>query len=100
MPTRRALRERDDEPMDAVGGIVATEAVLTPEPEPLPQPLPQPLKRPPVPVDPRRRVALAWVDEAAIGRSAGPVADLSTATTPFIPVGAGLLVNAPRRSPL
>ena len=95
-PTRRALRERADEPMDAVGGIVATEAVLTLDPGPQPE-VP---KRPPAPVDPRRRVALTWVDEASIGRSPGPVADLSTATTPFIPVGADLLVNAPRRSPL
>ncbi|GAA1975485.1 hypothetical protein GCM10009777_05470 [Microbacterium pumilum] len=48
----------------------------------------------------RERSALLWVDEASVGTTAGPVADLSTATTPFVPVGNDLLADLPRRSPL
>ncbi|MCP2635771.1 D-alanyl-D-alanine carboxypeptidase [Microbacterium sp. HD4P20] len=44
-------------------------------------------------------VALAWVDETTIGRSSAP-GDLSAAATPYVQVGADLLADAPRRSPL
>lgn len=45
------------------------------------------------------RVALAWVDERSVGRVLAP-ANLATASTAYIPVGADLLADAPRRSPL
>src|SRR4051812_43024941 len=96
MPTRRALRERVDEPPDAVGGIVPLEPVLVLDPAP-PEELPIPR---PFAVDPGRRVALAWVDESSVAGAPGPVSDLSAATTPYVTVGGDLLSDAPRRSPL
>ena len=45
-------------------------------------------------------MALSWVDEAQVTRSAGPTADLTAATTPYVTVGGDLLSDAPRRSPL
>src|SRR5690349_14875135 len=84
--TRRALRQRAEEPMDAIGGIPATEAVLTLEPEPAPaSPAPEPAADEAAPVA-GRRIAFAWVDEASLGRAFGPVEDLSTAATPYVPV--------------
>lgn len=44
-------------------------------------------------------VALAWVDDTTIGRTAAP-GDLSAASTPYVQVGTDLLADAPRRSPL
>jgi D-alanyl-D-alanine carboxypeptidase (penicillin-binding protein 5/6) len=96
--TRRALRQRAEEPMDAVGGIPATEAVLTLEPEPAPaSPAPEPAADEAAPVA-GRRIAFAWVDEASLGRAFGPVEDLSTAATPYVPVETDLLADPPRRS--
>ncbi|MDY0908339.1 D-alanyl-D-alanine carboxypeptidase [Microbacterium sp. CFBP9034] len=46
-----------------------------------------------------RRVALTWVDESTVLRAAAP-ADLTAASTAYVPVEAGLLVDPPRRSPL
>ncbi|GAA1956708.1 hypothetical protein GCM10009776_18610 [Microbacterium deminutum] len=97
--TRRALRQRPQESMDAAGGIPASDNVLTLEPEPE---SPAPAAEPAAEQSPesRQRIALSWVDEASIARSPGAVEDLSTAATPFVPVGVGLLADAPRRSPL
>ncbi len=91
--------------MDAVGGIESSDGVLTLEPEPdLPEPELAAAPILPVatePAPPRgQRIALSWVDVASVARSAGPVEDLSTAATPYIPVEIDLLADAPRRSPL
>jgi D-alanyl-D-alanine carboxypeptidase (penicillin-binding protein 5/6) len=53
---------------------------------------------PPTSTSPRG-LALRWVDETTIGTDA-PAADLSAASSPYIPVDVDLLVDAPRRSPL
>lgn len=42
--------------------------------------------------------ALAWIDEAKLGRIAAPQ-DLAAAATPYVTVDADLLTAAPRRSP-
>ncbi|WP_019181389.1 D-alanyl-D-alanine carboxypeptidase [Microbacterium yannicii] len=54
---------------------------------------------PPVSSGAAPRTALAWVDETTIGRGAAP-GDLSAASMPYVQVGADLLADAPRRSPL
>lgn len=49
---------------------------------------------------PQRGVALSWVDEVAVARGGRLSADLSAATTPYIPVETDLLSRPPHRSPL
>ncbi len=54
--------------------------------------------------EPRRpaktpRIALQWVDEAAVAETALAPRDLSAAATSYVAVGADLLARAPRRSP-
>lgn len=44
-----------------------------------------------------RRIALAWVDESALSRRTAPIG-LDGASAAYIPVGADLLVDPPRRS--
>lgn len=44
-------------------------------------------------------VAFTWVDEEALTRTAPAATTLAAAETPFLPVGADLLSDAPRRSP-
>ncbi|MCW3493180.1 D-alanyl-D-alanine carboxypeptidase family protein [Microbacterium sp. SSM24] len=46
-----------------------------------------------------RRIALAWVDESALSRRSAPIG-LDGASAAYIPVGADLLADPPRRSPL
>lgn len=45
------------------------------------------------------RVAGAWIDEQAVARSAPAVQTLAVAQSPYLPIGADLLSDAPRRSP-
>ncbi|WP_243075380.1 D-alanyl-D-alanine carboxypeptidase family protein [Microbacterium sp. SS28] len=54
--------------------------------------------------EPRRpskdpRIAFAWVDEEAVGRTALAPRDLSAAAASYVAVGGDLLARAPRRSP-
>ena len=49
---------------------------------------------------PQRGIALSWVDEVAVARGGRLSADLSAATTPYVPVETDLLSRPPHRSPL
>ena len=50
------------------------------------------------PAHPAGRVAIAWVDEESIAHSAPAVRTLDGAASPYLPVGADLLSDPPRRS--
>ena len=74
---------------------VAAEPAV-PEPASAPEPAPEPAAEP---AAPPRRVALGWVDEAAVA-AASPAVSLGTAASPYTTVQTDLLASRPRRSPL
>ena len=110
-PTRRARRGREDDAPDAAAAVDPIDGLLGLDPEPPAASMD--VTEHPARVAARgvrarstqgllgqRAMALLWVDEASLAFAAGPVTDLSAATTPYVPVEVDLLVDAPRRSPL
>jgi len=70
-----------------VGAVAPTPAVAPTTTLPPAQPSP-----------PAVRIAMAWVDEDAIARTAPATRTLDGAASPYLPVGAELLSDPPRRS--
>ena len=113
------MRARASGSSESGGGIESAESLLTLHPEPNAAPVEVVASVDSAPTStfapaPRRGraapargvatkaggMALAWLDETTLARAAAPSADLSAAASPYIPVEADLLADAPRRSPL